>query len=185
MGDLGPGTFGYDDEGVAADCVTLVDRGIFTNFQSSRDNAPVIGQNSRGMGIADGWNNLPIVRMTNINLQPGGYTFEKMLDGVEYGFLLEENKSWSIDDKRINFQFACEVAREIKNGKLTGKIFKNPIYTGKTTEFWGSCDAVCNESYRQMVGVPNCGKGQPMQIMRCGHASQPARFRKVRFISNG
>ena len=183
MDDLGLGTFSYDDEGVPAQCITLIDKGIFQNFQTSRDNACVINQNSFGMGISDGWSNLPIVRMTNINLQPGNFTFDQLIEGIDYGFLLEENKSWSIDDKRINFQFACEVAREIKDGKLTGKIFRNPIYTGKTTEFWGSCDGVCSREFRQMIGVPNCGKGQPMQIMRCGHGSQPARFRKVRFIS--
>jgi len=185
MGDQGLGTFGYDDEGVPAQYVTLVDKGIFKHFQSSRDNATVIGQNSHGMGLADGWNNLPIVRMTNINMQPGTYSFNKLISEIEYGFLLEENKSWSIDDKRVNFQFACEIAREIKRGKLTGRIFKNPIYMGKTTDFWGSCDGVCNKDHRQMIGVSNCGKGQPMQIMRVAHASQPARFRKVRFIANG
>ena len=185
MGDRGLGTFGYDDEGVPAQCITLVDKGIFKDFQSSRDNAPVINQSSHGMGISDGWNNLPIVRMTNINLQPGGFSFDELIGGIDYGLLLEQNKSWSIDDKRINFQFACEIAREIKDGKLTGRIFKNPIYTGKTTEFWGNCDGVCNKNHRKMIGVPNCGKGQPMQMMRVGHASQPARFRKVRFIANG
>lgn len=180
--EKGLGKFAYDDEGVPAQCITIVDKGIFKNFQSSRDNAGAVNQCSHGMGISDGWENLPIVRMTNINLQPGDLDFDELKSGIEYGFLLEQNKSWSIDDKRINFQFACEIAREIKNGKLTGKIFKNPIYTGKTTEFWGSCDGVCNKNHRQMIGVPNCGKGQPMQMMRVGHASQPARFRKVRFI---
>ena len=184
-GGKGLGTFGYDDEGVPAQNITIIDKGVFKNFQSSRDNAPVVGQNSHGMGISDGWSNLPIVRMTNINLEPGDQEFDQLMAGIDYGFLLEDNKSWSIDDKRINFQFACEIAREIKDGKLTGKIYKNPIYTGKTTEFWGSCDGICNENYRQMVGVPNCGKGQPMQMMRCAHASQPARFRKVRLIANG
>ena len=182
---LGLGTIGYDDEGIPAQRVALIEKGIFKNFQTSRDNAPTIGQSSYGMGIADGWNNLPIVRMTNINMQPGAFSFDELISGIGYGLLLEENKSWSIDDKRINFQFACEIAREIKDGKLTGKIFKNPIYTGTTVEFWGNCDGVCSEKYRQMVGLPNCGKGQPMQIMRVGHASQPARFRKVRFIQNG
>jgi len=81
---------------------------------------------------------------------------------------------------RVNFQFACEVAYEIKNGKLTGRIFKNPIYAGKTTEFWGSCDGVAGPEYWQLIGTPNCGKGQPMQIMRVSHGSSPARFRKVK-----
>jgi TldD protein len=137
------------------------------------------------MGISDGWANLPIVRMTNISLEPGDFTLDQLISGIDEGFLLETNKSWSIDDKRINFQFACELAREIKGGKLTGNIFKNPIYTGKTTEFWGSCDGVASSDFREMIGVPNCGKGQPMQMMRCGHASSPARFRKVRTIKNG
>jgi TldD protein len=183
--DQGIGNFGFDDEGVPAQNVTLIDKGIFANFQSSRDNASVVGQNSHGMGISDGWANLPIVRMTNISLEPGGFTLDQLISGIDEGFLLETNKSWSIDDKRINFQFACELAREIKGGKLTGKIFKNPIYTGKTTEFWGSCDGVASSDFREMIGVPNCGKGQPMQMMRCGHASSPARFRKVRTIKNG
>jgi len=185
MGDKGLGTFGYDDEGVAAENVTIIEKGIFKGFQTSRDNAPVLGQNSSGAGISDGWMNLPIVRMTNINLMPGEFSFDELIGGVQNGLLLETNKSWSIDDKRVNFQFACEIAREIKDGKLTGKIYKNPIYTGKTTEFWGSCDGVASAEHRQMIGTPNCGKGQPMQMMRCGHASQPSRFRKVRFISNG
>jgi TldD protein len=176
----GLGTFGWDDEGTAAHCVTLVDRGMFKGYQTSRDNAPVVGQASSGAGLADGWWNIPIVRMTNINLLPGDYEPEDLIAGVEDGFLLDENKSWSIDDKRINFQFACELAREIKNGKLTGRVFKNPIYAGKTTEFWGSCDGVCNEKYWEIIGVPNCGKGQPMQIMRVAHGSAPARFRNVK-----
>ena len=182
MDATGLGTFGFDDEGVPSQRITLIDKGILKNFQTSRDNAPAIGCGSYGMGLADGWESLPIVRMTNINLLPGSYTFDALVSGVKYGFVLEENKSWSIDDKRVNFQFACEIAREIKDGKLTGKIFKNPVYTGKTTEFWNSCDGVCDASYRQMVAIPNCGKGQPMQIMRVSHASQPARFRKVRLI---
>ena len=178
--DKGLGTFAYDDEGVPAQNITLVDKGKFTAFQTSRDNAPIIGQASSGAGLSDGWRNLPIVRMTNINLLPGSGTPCELIAGIEYGFLLDQNKSWSIDDLRVNFQFACEVAYEIKDGKLTGKIFKNPIYAGKTTEFWGSCDGVAGPEYYQLIGVPNCGKGQPIQIMRVSHGSAPARFRKVK-----
>jgi TldD protein len=177
---MGLGTFAYDDEGVPARCVTLVEKGMFKNYLTSRDNAPKISQTSNGMGLADGWQNLPIVRMTNISLLPGDFELDALIAGIEDGFLLDENKSWSIDDKRINFQFACEIAYEIKNGKKTGRIFKNPIYAGKTTEFWGSCDGVCSEKYWQIIGVPNCGKGQPMQVMRVAHGSSPARFRKVK-----
>ena len=176
----GLGTFAYDDEGVPGQCITLIDKGRFAGFQTSRDNAHVISQASSGGGLADGWHNLPIVRMTNVSLLPGSYTPEELIAGIDYGFLLDENKSWSIDDLRINFQFACEVAREIKDGKLTGKLFKNPIYAGKTTEFWGSCDGVASEEYWELIGVPNCGKGQPMQVMRVSHGCAPARFRKVK-----
>jgi len=176
----GLGTFAYDDEGVKAQNVTLVDKGKFTGFQTSRDNARKINQNSSGGGLADGWKNLPIVRMTNINLLPGEFLLEELISGIEYGFILDENKSWSIDDLRVNFQFACEIAMEIKDGQVTGKIFKNPIYAGKTTEFWGSCDGVANEEFWELVGTPNCGKGQPGQIMRVSHGSSPARFRKVK-----
>jgi len=178
--EKGLGTFAYDDEGVPAQCVTLVDKGKFTAFQTSRDNAPIIGQASSGAGLSDGWRNLPIVRMTNINLLPGSGTPNDLIAGIEYGFLLDQNKSWSIDDLRVNFQFACEVAYEIKDGKLTGRIFKNPIYAGKTTEFWGSCDGVAGPEHYQLIGVPNCGKGQPMQVMRVSHGSAPSRFRKVK-----
>jgi len=176
----GLGTFAYDDEGVKAQCITLIDKGKFAGFQTSRDNAPIIGQDSGGAGISDGWRNLPIVRMTNINMLPGDKTMDELIAGMEYGFIFDENKSWSIDDLRINFQFACEIAHEVKDGKRTGKVFKNPIYSGKTTEFWASCDGVGNPDTWELVGVPNCGKGQPMQMMRVSHGSSPSRFRNVK-----
>jgi len=176
----GLGTFAYDDEGVPAQNVTLVDKGKFAAFQTSRAYARKAGLNSTGGGLSDGWRNLPIVRMTNINLLPGDSTLDDLISGIEYGFIFDENKSWSIDDLRVNFQFACELAREIKDGKLTGRIFKNPIYSGKTTEFWGNCDGTANADFWELVGVPNCGKGQPMQVMRVSHGSSPTRFRKVK-----
>jgi len=176
----GLGTFAYDDEGVAGQSINLVEEGEFVGLQTSRDNAQKIGQNSSGGGLSDGWKNLPIVRMTNINLLPGEFTLNELITGIEYGFIFDENKSWSIDDLRINFQFACQMAREIKDGKLTGRVFKNPIYAGKTTEFWGNCDGVANKNFWELVGVPNCGKGQPMQTMRVSHGSSPTRFRKVK-----
>ena len=176
----GLGTFAYDDEGVPAQNVTLIDKGKFVAFQTSRDNAPKVKLNSSGAGLSDGWKNLPIVRMTNINLLPGDFTLDELIGGIEYGFLFDQNKSWSIDDLRLNFQFACEIAREIKDGKLTGRVFKNPIYSGKTPEFWGSCDGTANASHWELIGTPNCGKGQPMQVMRVSHGSAPTRFRKVK-----
>jgi len=176
----GLGTFAYDDEGVPAQNINLIDKGKFVAFQTSRAYSGAIGLNSTGGGLSDGWKNLPIVRMTNINLLPGDFTMDELIAGIEYGFIFDENKSWSIDDLRVNFQFACQMAREIKDGKLTGRIFKNPIYSGKTTEFWNSCDGIANVNYWELVGTPNCGKGQPMQVMRVSHGSSPTRFRKVK-----
>ena len=176
----GLGTFLYDDEGVMGQNVPLIVRGRFVGLQTSRDNAKKIDQNSGGAGLSDGWKNLPIVRMTNINMLPGDQTLDELIAGIEYGFIFDENKSWSIDDLRVNFQFACQIAREIKDGKLTGRIFKNPIYAGVTTKFWASCDGVANKDHWELVGVPNCGKGQPMQVMRVSHGSSPTRFRKVK-----
>ena len=176
----GLATFGYDDEGVAGQNITLIDKGIFKNFTTSRDTAAKVGVKSGGMALADGWHNLPIVRMTNINMMPGDFELDDLISGVEDGFLLDVNKSWSIDDKRINFQFACEIAYEIKEGKLTGKVFKNPIYSGVTADFWAGCDGVAKEKYWKLYGTPNCGKGQPMQVARVGHGSAPTRFRNVK-----
>ena len=91
---------------------------------------------------------------------------------------METTKSWSIDQLRLNFQFACQAAWEIKNGKK-GRLYKNPVYQGITNEFWNSCDAICNQDYWVLLGVPNCGKGEPMQIMEMSHGASPARFRQV------
>lgn len=174
------GTFGYDDDGVKGQRTVIIDKGIFKNFLSSRDTASKLNQLSNGTNRADGWQNIPIVRMNSINLMPGAYEFDDLIAEIENGLYLCVNKSWSIDDKRMNFQFATEIAYEIKNGKLTGKIYKNPVYTGITPMFWGSCDGVCNEKYWTVFGVPNCGKGQPGQTAHVSHGSAPARFRNVK-----
>ncbi len=176
----GLGSFGYDDEGVPAQKVPIIEEGIFAGFLTSRADAARLAQTSGGTCRADGWENLPLIRMTNINLLPGDYEFEELISDIDYGLYLEANRSWSIDDRRLNFQFSCEIAYEIKDGALTGKIFKNPIYTGHTPEFWRSCAGICNEDYWQLVGVPNCGKGQPGQTARVGHGSSPAKFRSVK-----
>lgn len=176
----GLGTFGYDDEGVAAQCVPIITKGVFRNFISSRDTASVLDQTSNGTSRADGWGRIPIVRMTNINLLPGDFDLDELVAGVDDGLYLSANKSWSIDDKRLNFQFGCEIAYEIKQGKLTSKIFKNPIYSGITPKFWNACDGVANEKYWKMFGTPNCGKGEPGQTAHVGHGSAPTRFRKIK-----
>ena len=175
----GLGTFGWDDEGVAAQRVPLVSEGIFSGYLSSRETAPRIGRSSGGAVRADGWNRLPLIRMTNINLEPRpGMSLEDIIADTEDGLYLESNRSWSIDDRRLNFQFGVELAREIKGGQL-GQLYRNATYTGITPQFWGACDAVADERTWMLVGVTNCGKGQPGQGMHVGHGCSGARFRDI------
>ncbi len=175
----GMGTFGWDDEGVEAQAVPLVKEGIFVGYLSSRETAPRIGRKSGGAMRADGWNRIPLIRMTNINLLPKpGMSLDEIVADTDDGLYLASNRSWSIDDRRLNFQFATEVAYEIKGGKK-GRLFKNPTYTGITYEFWRSCDAVGDASSYVMLGTPNCGKGEPGQVGHVGHAVPGARFRDV------
>lgn len=174
----GLGTFGYDDEGIKAHRVPIISRGILVNLLTSRETAHYLGKESNGTMRADGWNRIPLIRMTNISIEPGEWTLEGMIADTEEGLFLTTNRSWSIDDKRINFQFGTEVGWEIKDGKL-GDLVKNPTYTGITSQFWNSCDAVANQDHWQMWGTPNCGKGEPGQVAHVGHGAAPARFRNV------
>jgi TldD protein len=175
----GMGSFGWDDEGVAAQAVPLVQNGIFVGYLSSRETAPRIGRRSGGAMRADGWNRIPLIRMTNVNLMPvPGMNLDEIVADTDDGLYLASNRSWSIDDRRLNFQFATEVAYEIKGGKK-GRLYKNPTYTGITYEFWRSCDAVGDERSFVMLGTPNCGKGEPGQTAHVGHAVPGARFRDV------
>lgn len=175
----GIGSFGYDDEGVAAQRVDLIKDGVLVGFQTSRETAAAVGAaRSNGTMRAEGWENFPLIRMTNINILPGEGSLEDLIADVDDGIFMATNRSWSIDDKRKNFQFGCEIAWEIKNGKL-GRMLKDPRYTGITPQFWGACDAVAGPSEWKVWGTPNCGKGQPGQTMRVGHGTSPARFRNV------
>jgi TldD protein len=174
----GLGTFGWDDEGVAAQRSVLVDEGLFTGYLSSRETAETIGQLSNGAMRADGWSRLPIIRMTNVNLEPGTSSLEEMIATTERGVYLQTNRSWSIDDRRLNFQFGTQNGWEIVDGVVT-RLVRNPIYSGQTPEFWRSCDAVAGPAEWQMLGVVNCGKGQPSQSMHVGHGAAPCRFRNV------
>jgi len=174
----GLGTFGYDDEGVPAQRVPILAGGVLVNLLTSRETALRLGTESNGTMRADGWNRIPLIRMTNINLEPGESTLEQMIAETEEGVLLSTNRSWSIDDKRVNFQFGTEIGWEIKAGRL-GEMIKNPTYTGITPIFWNSCDAVGNRDQWEMWGTPNCGKGEPGQVAHVGHGAAPARFRNV------
>jgi TldD protein len=174
----GLGTFGFDDEGIKAQRGPIITQGRLVNLLTSRETAPILGKESNGTMRADGWNRIPLIRMTNINLEPGEWPLEQMIADTEEGLFLSTNRSWSIDDQRINFQFGTEIGWEIKGGKL-GRMVKNPTYTGITPQFWNSCDAVANRNFWQMWGTPNCGKGEPGQIAHVGHGAAPARFRNV------
>ena len=179
---MGVGTFGYDDEGVPAQTYPVVRDGIFVEYLSSRESAADVGLSSTGAMRADAWSATPLVRMTNINLTPGVGTLKDLIQSTRRGILMATNKSWSIDDMRLNFQFGCEIAWEIRNGKI-GQVYKNPVYTGITPKFWGSMDAVTAESEWKLFGLPNCGKGEPVQTMHTGHGASPARFKRVQIGS--
>jgi TldD protein len=173
----GLGTFGYDDEGVPAQRTDLVVKGIFQDYLTSRELAP--DQESSGAMRAVGWENVPLVRMTNINLQPGDWKLDEIIKDTKEGIFLDTPKSWSLDDKRLNFHFGQEIAYEIKDGSI-GSMLKNPAYTGLTPEFWNSCDAVACEDEWNLWGLPGCAKGEPVQVINVGHGACPARFRKVK-----
>jgi TldD protein len=171
------GSFGYDDEGTPAGRRYAVHNGQWVGVLAGRDSAAVAGLDYAGSVRADGWARLPMVRMTNVGLEPGPHTYDEIIAATDDGVLMETNRSWSIDDKRLNFQFGCEIGWEIKNGRR-GRMLRNPTYTGIGPLFWRSMDMLSSEIVAW--GTPNCGKGQPGQIGHTGHPAAPARFRGVR-----
>jgi TldD protein len=174
----GLGTFGYDDEGTPAQQVFLVKKGVFVGYQTSRETAAELCAESSGGMRADSPLAIPLIRMTNINLLPGDWKREEIIEDTKDGVLMETNRSWSIDDKRLNFQFGTEIGWKVTNGSVD-VLVKNPTYTGITPKFWGSCDAISKDDW-MMWGTPNCGKGVPAQVMYVGHGCSTARFRKAR-----
>jgi TldD protein len=174
----GLGTFGFDDEGVPAQREPVVAEGVLSGFLTSRETAARIGSGSGGSMRADGWSRMPLVRMTNLHLEPGGGSLDDLIAGVDDGLFLQTNKSWSIDDKRLNFQFGTQIAWEIKGGQL-GRMLRDATYTGQTPVFWGALDAVAGPDEWVLQGLTNCGKGQPGQHAHVSHGASPARFRDV------
>jgi TldD protein len=176
----GLGSFGWDDEGVAARSLPLIREGRLLTALSARESAAAVGlDESGGCARADGHTRQPIVRMTNVSLEPGhAGGLADLIADTEDGLYLETNRSWSIDDRRLHFQFATEVAREIRDGEL-GRLYRNPTYAGVTPRFWGSLDAVCGPEEWRLWGLLNCGKGEPGQVMHVSHGTAPARFRDV------
>jgi TldD protein len=174
------GSFGFDDEGTPAHPVDIVRDGIWVGALSGRDSAALAGIESSGGAVrADGFDRIPMVRMTNVGLQPGSDSLDSMIAATEDGVFMDTNRSWSIDDKRLNFQFGCEIGWEIKGGKR-GRLLKNPTYTAISPKFWGALDMLGGRDEWTFWGTPNCGKGQPIQIGHTGHPAVPARFRGIR-----
>ncbi len=176
----GLGSFAFDDEGVPAQSTDIIRAGRFTGYMTSRETAASVGAaRSNGTMRAQGWNRIPLIRMTNVSLLPGEQSIGEVFGGADHAIYMETNKSWSIDDKRYNFQFGCEIAWEIRNGRRA-RMLKNPSYSGISTEFWNSCAAIAGPEHWTLWGVPNCGKGQPEQVMGTGHGASPARFRDIK-----
>ena len=163
-----------------AQAVPIVREGVLRGFLSSRESAGQVGlARSGGCMRAAGFARQPLVRMTNLHLEPGDAgTLEDLIAATDDGVYMETNRSWSIDDRRLHFQFATEVAWEIRGGRL-GRMLRNPSYAGTSPEFWGGLDAVCSKPAWRLWGVINCGKGEPGQMMRVSHGTAPARFRDV------
>ena len=181
----GLATAGYDDDAVKAQRWHIVKDGILSGYMTNREFCGKIGkERSWGSCRADGYSNIPITRICNLSLMPGNTPLEQLVGEVRDGIMMENNMSWSIDQKRLNFQFGCEIGWLIKNGKKT-KMVKNPTYQGITPEFWGSCDAIADHRDWRLWGVANCGKGQPGQTAMMCHGSSPARFRKVKVGMHG
>ena len=175
----GLGTFAFDDEGVPARSTDIIRNGQFVGYMTSRETAAEVGDTrSNGCMRADGWARIPLIRMTNVSLEPGRQSLEEVF-GADHAIYMETNRSWSIDDKRYNFQFGCEIGWEMRSGKRV-RMLKNPSYSGISTDFWNACAAIAGPEHWTLWGVPNCGKGQPEQVMGTGHGASPARFRKIR-----
>jgi TldD protein len=174
----GLGTFAFDDEGVPAEPAAIVEAGVLRGFLTSRETAARLGSGDGGSMRADGWSRMPLVRMTNLHLDAGTGTLDDLLADVDDGIYLETNKSWSIDDKRLNFQFGTQIAWEVTRGRL-GRMLRDATYTGITPIFWASLDAVAGPEAWMLYGATNCGKGQPGQSAHVSHGAAPARFRNV------
>ena len=173
---------GYDDDGVECQRWDIVRNGLFVGYCTNREVAPKIGdERSRGSNRADSWGSVPIVRIANIGLAPGTAQLDELLAGVKRGIYIEGHGSYSIDQRRYNFQFGGDAFWLIENGKRT-HMLRDVIYHGITPEFWGSCDAVADSSHRRRYGFITCGKGQPGQSGWMTHAASHARFRRIQVM---
>lgn len=176
---------GYDDDGVACQRWDIVRDGIFVGYCTNREVAPKIGESrSRGSNRADSWSSVPMVRIANIGLEPGTGSLEDLIVDVKKGIYIEGHGSYSIDQRRYNFQFGGDAFWLIERGKRTHMV-RDVVYHGITPEFWGTCDGVADQRHRRRFGFITCGKGQPGQSGWMTHAASPARFRGVSVIRGG
>jgi TldD protein len=174
----GMGSFGFDDEGVAAQRTPIVEHGLFTGYLTSREHAGRLGLPATGAARADGWQRVPLVRMTNVSLEPGDTSLEEMIGTTDDGVLVDMNRSVSIDDQRLSFRFGSEIGWLIRKGQLV-RLVKNPTFSGISPQFWGGCDALGDASTFRLYGLPSCNKGEPLQVAHIGHGTVPGRFRDV------
>lgn len=172
------GSFMFDDEGTRTRRTLLVTEGMITNFLSSRDSAARIGAESTAAARSDGWGFLPLCFATNVFLEPGTGSVDELLDGLGNGFYLDDNRSWSIDSQRLNFQFGTEVAWEVRNGKRT-RLVRDFSYGGITPQFWAGMEASAGPQEFRTFGMP-CGKGEPKEWGFLSHGAAPTLFRNVR-----
>ncbi|MCK4303152.1 MAG: TldD/PmbA family protein [Candidatus Eisenbacteria sp.] len=171
-------SFGFDDDGLEAEKLYLIEKGVLKRAMGGLISQTRAGIPGVANARADGWRRPPIDRMANLNLEPGESSLDEMIRSVEKGIYMRSNTSWSIDDSRNKFQFGCEWGRLIENGKLT-QVVHSPNYRGISETFWNNLVMVGNRSEFGVLGTPNCGKGEPNQVMRVGHATPPALFRDV------
>ncbi|MBN2334772.1 TldD/PmbA family protein [Candidatus Bathyarchaeota archaeon] len=180
----GLATYGYDDEGTPARKEYLVKDGLFVGYQSSRETAAQIGKDHSSAGMrAQNATNLPIVRMNNICLEPGEWKSDEIIEDTKDGILMRSTKMWSVDQRRLNFQFGCEIGWIIKNGEIAD-VIRDPTYTGISYEFWRSLDATARDDWT-LYGTWSCGKGRPGQMMYVGHGAARTRWNNVRIGITG
>jgi TldD protein len=172
------GSFAFDDEGTAAQRVRLVDQGIVRATLSNRDSSARSGQQLTGAARSDGWAYLPVCFATHVYLEPGEGSTDQLLERLGDGYYIDDNRSWSIDNRRWNFQFGTEVAYEVRKGRR-GRLLKNFSYGGITPQFWGSVEAVAGPEELRTFGYP-CGKGEPKQWGFLSHAAAPVLVRDLR-----
>jgi TldD protein len=181
----------WDDEGVPADKWLLVEKGMFKDYQTTREQAAWIAQltgvkRSHGCSFADSWSSVQFQRMPNVSLLPGDKDIglDDIVAATDHGIIVKNRGSWSIDHQRYNFQFSGQVFYEVKNGKITGML-KDVAYQARTPDFWNSMDMIGGPKSYWLGGSFGDGKGEPPQSNSVTHGCVPARFKQVNIVNTG